>query len=844
MLQDLRHGVRMLLQSKGWTTVVVLSLALGIGANTALFSGVNGLLLRAIPVRQPETLVRLAWSGKNDMGNDFNGYGSRAKTPDGQDVGSSFPYPMYQQFLKDNQTMSDMIAGAPKGQLNVVVDGHAEIARGFVASGNFYQVLGVSAVLGRTIVQEDDRPSASPVAVISEGYWKRRFGGNRDILGKVVQVNNTPVTVVGVTPADFTGIQQSTGSAPDITLPLWVDPKLDSNVSQELTSVTAWWLQIMGRLKPGVTAAQVQGNLNGVFQETARTAWSAYVRTLTDQERSSSHIRNRLDVPRLLVDSGRRGVYDPPAEAFRGMTILAVVVVVLLLIVCANVANLLLSRAESRQKEISVRLSIGATRTRLIRQLLTESVLLAFIGGVAGLAVGYWGRQLLPQNVGNVPFDWRLFLFVSALTLTVGIIFGIAPALRATGMNVSSTLKENSRSISGSRTILSRALLVLQVAMSLALLVGAGLFLTTLRNLRQVDIGFDPKNILMFRVNPQLNRYDQNRIATLYANMFDGLQAVPGVQSVSLSQPALLSGSVSSTSIYISGHIYTGQYGDSVNQVTVSASFFKTLGISLLSGRLFNDHDDSKFQRVAIINETAARKYFGSENPIGKTFGNELEKSGQTEIVGVIRDTKYNSLREAAPPTVYFEYRQRCADRGCPGVTFEVRTANDVSGMGNSLREAVRRIDANLPLLNVTTQAEQIEGRLLQEKLFAQSYALFGGLALLLASIGLFGLMSYNVARRTNEIGVRMALGAQRRDVLGLVMKESMILVGAGIALGLAATIASGTLIANLLFGLTPTDAVTLLSVMALMIVVSSIAGYLPARRAARLDPMVALHYE
>jgi predicted permease len=848
MRQDLRQAFRLLVQNTGWTIVVVLSIALGIGANTALFAAANGLLLQSIAVDRPETLVRLKYVGRNDMGNDFSDYGFSGKDASGRDIRSTFPYPIVQRFQTIGlETMSGVAAGAPVDQVNLVVDGHAELARAYVASGNFYQVLGVGPLIGRTLQPADDAPSASPVAVISEGYWKRRFGGSASALGKVVHANNAPVTIVGVTPAGFSGIQQAVGTAPDVTLPLALEPMIDD--IQALDKPTAWWLQVIGRLKPGVTAAQVQGSLDGVFQATARADWTAMVAALPEQQRSSSRYRARTEVPHLRVDSARHGVYDARTNDRQSIMILTVVVAMLLLLVCENVANLLLSRAAARRKELSVRLSLGASRARLIRQLLTESVVLAAVGGASGLLVGYWSRSLLPIAAGNAAFDWRLFTFVSVLTLVTGILFGIAPAFRATQLDVSSALKESSRTATGARSRLSRALLVAQVALALALLVGAGLFLRTLWNLQRVDVGFDTANLMMFRVNPELNHYDNARSLGLYDEMLRRIAAVPGVRQVSLSQPALLSGAVSGTDIFIERHTYTtgGSFdsplptGNNMHQVRVSPGFFQTFGIPLVAGRALSDLDGEHAPRVVVINETAARKYFApGENPIGMRFGNAIEKRTDIEIVGIVRDVKYNSLRDAAPPTMYVPLAQRC----CPGVTFEVRTAADPATLVPSIRETVRAIDPNLPLANITTQAEQVERRLAQEKLLARAYLLFGLLALALAAIGLFGVMSYSVARRTNEIGVRMALGAGRADVVGLVMRESMTMVAAGVAVGVAGALAAGRFVAALLFGLTATDPATLLAATAVMVIVSAVAGYLPARRAARVDPMVALRYE
>jgi predicted permease len=845
MLKDLRHAIRMLMQAKGWTTVVVLSLALGIGANTALFSAVNGLLLTNLPVKDPDSLVRFRYAGRNDMVTSSSGYGFLNKTANNEDVRASFSYPMFQQFVTDNRTMTDLFACAPFGRVNVVVDGQAEIASAFISTGNYYSVLGVTARIGRTITPEDDQPTAAPVTMISSKYWHARFGTDPAVVGKPIRINSVPVTIIGVVSAEFTGVQQPVGELPDVSVPLALDSQLNPTPGPpRLSQPTYWWLQVMGRLKPGATAAQVQGNLEGVFQHTARAGLDSYLKSLPDKERSTSNNQNRTQVPRLLIQPGARGVYDVNTNDLRSVTILTVVVTLVLLIVCANVANLLLSRATTRQKELSVRLSLGATRPRLIRQLLTESLLLAAMGGALGIVVGYWGKHLLPGDPGRMtPLDWRILAFVMAITGVTGILFGIAPALRGTGMNVSSALKETSRSVMGSRSILGKSLLVVQVAISLVLLLGAGLFLRTLSNLRHVDVGFNPQNLLLFRVNPQLNRYDEKRMAALYRDMLDRLTSVPGVRGVAMSQPALLSGSVNSTSIFVQGRVYTAARetrDNSINRLVISPNFFDVMGIPVLLGRGFTERDTATSPKVVVINEAAVRKYFANQNPIGQHFGSSIETVGQLEIVGVLRDAKYDSLRDVVPPTMYVPYVQTRLGNA----VFEVRTAANPTSVVGSVREAVRQIDANLPITDVSTQLEQVERRFLQEKLFAQAYTLFGGLALLLASVGLFGLMSYNVARRTNEIGIRMALGAQRYDVLQLVMRESMILVAIGVTVGLTAAVAAGRLVATLLFGLAPTDALTMVTAIAIMVVVSAIAGYLPARRASRVDPMVALHYE
>lgn len=850
MLKDLRHGVRTLLRDKGWTAVVVLSLALGIGANTALFGAVNSLFLKKLAVRNPDTLVRFKHEGRNDMVTSSSDYGFSSKGPSGLDVRSTFSYPMFQQFVADNTTMEELFACAPYGRANVVVDGHADIANAFISTGNYYRMLGLTANPGRTILPEDDRPAAPPVAVISTKYWRTRFGGDPHVVGKVVQMNNVPVTIVGVIAPQLVDVQQAVREGPDIAVPLALDRQLGDNEAPpgevrvaRLDQPVYWWLQVMGRLKPGVRPEQVQANLESVFQHTARAGFDAYLASLSDTARANSRNRNRTEIPHLRADSGSRGVYDVNTNDSRAVTILSVVVVLVLLIVCANVANLLLSRAATRHKEISVRLSLGATRARLVRQLLTESLILAAAGGALGVLVGRWGQQLLPGEAGQpAALDWRVLSFVLIVTSVTGVVFGIAPALRATGVNVSAALKENSRSVAGSRTMLSKLLLVFQVAISLVLLIAAGLFLRTLQNLRNVDVGFNTRNLVVFRVSPLLNRYDEARTITLYQQMTDGLRNIPGVRSVALSNVQLLAGSVNSTSIFVQGRSYTpgARDRDSINRLVVSPHYFETMEMPLRVGRGFDERDDQKAPKVVVINETAAKKYFPEVNPIGRHFGPSIEQAGQLEVVGVLRDAKYDSVRDVVPPTMYVPYLQT----RMPNAVVQVRTAGDPAGAVGAIRETVRKIDSNLPLMNVSTQVEQIEKRLQQERVFAQAYALFGALALVLASIGLFGLMSYSVARRTNEIGIRMALGAQRADVLRLVMGESMTLVVIGIVVGVAAALAASRLVASLLYGLAPTDVATLTAAMIVLGAVSAIAGYLPARRAARVDPLVALHYE
>ena len=843
MLNDLRYAARLLLKSKGWTALVVLSLALGIGANTALFSAVNGLALRTLPVDDPRSLVRLLHIGPNDMATASSDYGVVA-AHGAERARSTVSFPMFEQLRAANQTMVDLSAGAPMSSVNVVVDGQADMATAYIASGNYHALLGARATIGRTIVPDDDRTGAPPVAVISHAFWTRRFARDPGVLGRVVHANNTPVTIVGVLTPDFTGVQRVISPGHDLGFPLVLDPLVNSGTTAatgtaRLREPTYWWLQVIGRLRPGVSVEQVEGNLAGVFEATARTGMASYLASLPAEQRSKTANQNRTAVPQLRARSAARGVYDNNQNEVRSVTILTVVVALILLIVCANVANLQLSRAASRRREVAVRLSLGATRTRLVRQLLTESMLLASLGAAAGLLVAFWGRQLLPGQISQAPLDWRVMMFACGLALGTGLLFGIVPACQATSA-VGTVLKETSRTTMGARARLRKALLVVQVAVSLVLLVGAGLFLRTVDNLRNVAVGFNPANLVVFRVSPELLGYDGTRIRSLYDRMTGELASLPGVRGVSLSSPPLLSGAVNGTSIAVQGRPYTRGPHNDINRVRIAPNFFEVMEMRLQSGREFSARDSFEAPRVAIINEAAVRKFFPEEPPLGRRFGSNPENAGEFEIVGIVSDAKYESVREAAPPTLYVPYMQSQVG----GMAFEIRTAADPAGSVGAIRDAVRRIESNLPLMNVTTQIELIETRFAQERLLARAYAVFGVLALLIASIGLFGLMSYSVTRRTNEIGVRMALGAERRDVIRMIMAESQLLVAIGLALGLGTAIAAGRLVASLLFGLQPTDVVTIVAAAGILGTVSAVAGYLPARRAAAVDPMVALRSE
>ena len=829
MLKDVRHAIRVLGKARGWTLVVLISLALGIGANTALFSAVDGMLFRTLPVADPDGLVRLRWTGDNGAARGVTSFGSIG----GTGVYGSFSYPAFEALRDANETLAGMFAATPTS-LTLVVEGQAEIATGLAATGDYFRVLGVQPAAGRVFVPDDDRPGAVPVAVISHSFRERRFGPEVDPIGTVIRVNDVLTTIVGVLPPGYAGIRRPDAAAPDVHLPLSTLPLPEGQ--DRLGNATFWWLPIMGRLAPGTTPAQVQGNLDGVLRAAAQSALASFLDGLPEEERGRARNRNWSVEPRLLVSSGRQGLYDANPRSSGQALVLGVVVTLVLLIVCANVATLLLSRAASRAREVAIRMSVGATRGRLIRQLLTESLLLSAAGGMLALPVAWAARRLLPFGQAS-PFDWRVFAFAGGLSLMAGIAFSLVPALRATRADPSNALKEQSRSVTLARSRLSRALIVAQVAASLALLVGAGLFLKTLANLRGVDVGFNPERVLLFQLDSTRSGYDLEESAALYARIGDSVRALPGVRSVTMAQTALLGGGVWMSTVHVEGQTGAGQ---GTHLMTVAPGFFDTMEIPLLAGRGFEPRDDRDAPRVAVVNAAAAAELFGTDDAVGRRFGFDAEERDEIEVVGVVRDARYDDLRGAAPPTVF----RSALQSPLRSATFALRTAGPPNALTPAVRESVRRMDPRLPIMNVTTQTATIEERLSNERLYAVAYASFGGLATLLAAIGLFGLASYTVTLRTGEIGVRMALGAPSARIAWMVLRESLVLVAAGVAAGIGTVLLAGRLVASLIHGLAPADPVTILQAITLLAGIAAAAACLPALRAARVDPLTALQDE
>jgi predicted permease len=854
--QDLRYGGRMLWKNPGFTLVAVITLALGIGANTALFSLVDAVLLKMLPVRKPEELVLFKWTMGPRWAARMTSGDVKSDAATGLTVGDPFSYPAFEQFRAESRTLSDVFAFVSSSQLNLKIDGQAEAVAGQFVTGGFYAGLGVQPALGRMITNDDDRASANPVAVISYRYWQRRFGLDATVVGKTINVNSVPFTIIGVTPRQFYGGLQLDDS-PNLSLPLLMEPRVARGQS-ELHDASLWNLRVMGRLKPGAHSEAVRAELESAFQQNALAGWNSFRNSSPLDRRPPDHAQPP-DLPRLQITSGAQGLASL-REAYRQpLKIMLFVVALTLLVACANVANLLLARAESRRQEVAVRLALGAGRFRLIRQLLTESLLLAGLGGALGWALAWWSKGLLlmwrPGGGGrlntDLPLDWRVFGFTAAVVLGASLLFGLAPALRATRVDLNSALKENARGASGSLSRLGKSLVIAQVAVSLVLLVWAGLFVRTLRNLQSVELGFNAENLLLFKVDPHTKGYKNEQIAPLYQQMIERIEAVPGVRSATISEITLLSRRLINGPAYAHRRAPLPQAERIVFQQNVRWNYFATMGMPLLAGRSLTPRDDERAPKVAVINQTMARRFFGDENPVGQRFGFNSNKSDEFEIVGVVGDTKYFEQRQENPSVAYLSYQQR----SLRGTTFAVRTVSDPMGMIGAVREAVRQVDRDLPLFQIKTQREQADEALAQERFFPKLAGLFGLLALGLASIGLYGVMAHAVAQRTHEIAIRMALGATQASVLKRVIGQGMSLAAIGIALGaavalaLARSVSSASFelarfISDLLFGVRADDPATFVVIAALLIIVALLACYLPARRATKVDPMVALRYE
>jgi putative ABC transport system permease protein len=819
--QDLRYGARMLVRNPGFTSVAVLSLALGIGANTAIFSLLDAILLKRLPVKQPEQLVIVATAA-----------------PGLSEPISSFSYPVFRELNEKNSVFAGMFARATM-PMSMSDGGQAERVVGELVSGDFFTLLGVGPHLGRIFSEADNRsPGAHPVTVISFNFWQHRFNSDQQIIGKTINLNGYPFTVIGVAAQGFNGVE--VGIAPDVRIPIMMNGQV-LPATPPVESRGASWLSVIARLKPDTSMEQAQAAADITFQ----IAREPDVRRISGDSPDTRIFKSL----RIQLDSARTGVSQLRDQFSHPLIVLMYLVGVVLLIACLNVANLLLARGATRQKEIAVRLALGAGRFRMIRQLLTEGLLLSALGGAAGLIFARLGTDallgFLPQ--GRIPTvielnpDLRMLGFTLGVTLLTGILFGLAPAIQSTRPDLIPALKNETIMVPGGRRRweLRRLLVVLQVALSLALLVGAGLFVRSLRNLKAVDYGYDADQVVTLALDPSQNGYKLDLVRNFYTQLNDRVSALPGVKSATYTRNLPFSGSYTRIGIGVPGYQPHPNEAMAVLLNQVGPQFFVTFGTPLLQGRDFDTQDTPESPKVVIVNHSLARYFFGNENPLGKRIS--LESYKDLEIIGVVADAKYRTLKEAAPQTAYIPYSQY-GNLGQRMVC--VRATGDADVLIGTIRGEVRALDPNLPVYNVKTFAEQINESVGQERLIALLSSFFGLFALLLAALGLYGVMAYTVARRTREIGIRMALGAQTDGVLWLVLRETLLLVLIGIAIGLPVALAATQLIEGLLFGLTATDPLTIMLATSVMIVIAALAGYLPARRAARVDPMVALHNE
>ncbi|HMV82224.1 MAG TPA: ABC transporter permease [Blastocatellia bacterium] len=863
MFQDLKYGWRMLLKNKGFTIVAVISLALGIGANTAQFSLVDTVLLRMLPVTEPERLVLFEW----EAGNAFRTGGMRGTFVGGaagRRSASIFTHTMIQTLqqarAQAGQTpMSDLFAFAPLYEMTALVNDQAEVVRGQGVSGGYYNGLGVQPILGRTINDADDNAASSPVVVISHKYWQERFAASPTVIGQQLKLNNTSFTIIGVTPVGFRGTLQ-VGQNPEVTVPLNFEPVLlgDNSALKRKENRELWWVHLMGRLKPGASFDQARESLNATFQATA-------LQMMPPPRKDSDPVKiESKDYPNLKAQMGGRGLLEIRKIYSRTIYGLFAVVVAVLLIACANVANLLLARAALRGPEISVRLAVGAGRWRLIRQLLTESVLLAAIGGVAGILVAYWGKSALAalatRNTDFLPvgvepsLSWRVLAFTAGVSLLTGIVFGLAPAWRATKADVSGALKQGRRS-SGGVSKLSKGLIVAQVALSLLLLFGAGLFIRTLNNLQKVNLGFNQENLLTFSVDPRQGGYKDERLTQFYQQLSERLDALPGVQSATFASVPLISQFTWNTDILLPGESEKTAGDHIANRQAVRENYFSTMQIPLLLGRGFTTQDTPQSPKVAIVNQDFVRKFFPNNDALGKRV-REREEKDEVEIVGIVADHKYSSQREEIEPLMYTHWRQASDSFG--GMYFALRTNSEPTAFTAAARQTVRDLDVSLPVTEVRSQKSRSEETLSQERLYARLLSFFGLLALVLAAIGLSGVLAYSVAQRTNEIGIRMALGAQATDVLQMVIRQGLKLVVLGLAVGAGIAYALKRLMASQyfgkrdwqrqmveqLYGVRSFDPLLFASITGLLLLVALLACWLPARRAARVDPLDALRHD
>jgi predicted permease len=846
LLRDVRYGLRMLRKNLGLTVLVVLSLALGIGANAAIFSSIDALMLRRLPVAQPQSLYLLEWSLKtmniDPFMQDLEGDESKSVATGGA-TSYSVSYPAYQRFQKNNNVFSETFAfSANSDQGNVGLGGKASTAMIQGVSGNLFGGLRVPAARGRTILPSDDDPSAAPAAMVSYAFWESRMGADAQSIGKTITVNGVPLTVIGVAPQRFFGLDPSV--APDVWIPLsvyarqWDRDNMNPEIQPLLSADKTWWVGVVGRLKPGVSASQAGAELELLFSQ----AIHSY----------NPNLASNVDTPRLSLVSVASGLDSLRTQYSKSLYLLMGMVALVLLIACANVAGLLMTRAASRQREIAMRISLGASRAAIVRQLLTESVMLGVMGGAAALLVARWTGVLLAGLLASgrdpVPMDlhldMRVLSFTAAVSVVSGILFGLAPSLAAVRVQPLATLKQNGANATmGAKRFRSGKILVgAQVGLSLLLLIGAGLLLRTLQTLRHVSLGYDRQAVVLFTVRPGLNGYEGQKLVSYYEELGRRLRTIPGVRSVAFADRNPIGAGESITDIQIPG--YTAASKDLlVHRHIVSPGYFDTLNIGVLLGRAIGQQDVAASQKVVVINQALAREYFHGDNPLGHQlrFGSHVEDQPM-QIVGVVQDVKYGNIRTEPPPTIYVAYSQTRSV--WPFMTYQLRTAGDTNAVARAIGATALAADPDVPVVNIRTQEQMVNQVLHLERTFALLSSVFGGLALGLACVGVYGTIAYTVAQRTNEIGIRMALGAQRGKILEMVLRETLSVVAIGVAVGLPLSWLGTSLLSSQLYGLSTHDPATLTVAVLFIAAVTIAAGFVPARRASRVDPLTAIRYE
>ena len=841
LVQDLRYGLRMLRNSPGFTVVAILTLALGIGANTAIFSLVNAVLLRNLPVRNPARLVLFS-------DNPDESLSMSPGIPTGRQ--SQFSYPFY-KYVRDNSRVFDGVCAFQTSEDSLTVreggkaGGAVSVAQGNMVSGNYFSVLGVRAILGRTLTPADDQPDAPPVAVISFNYWQRSLAGDRMIVGKTFDIDGVTSTILGVAPQGFYGIRMIAGSV-DFWIPLSLRPRVPLTVMPQakglLTDPNFYSLNMMGRLKPGVTPQQARAEINTELRQ-----------YLTGQAgpRISEADQQKIEHAYVPLAPGGRGLSQLRYQYAEPLRILLVVVGLVLLIACANVANLMLARATARRKEMAMRLALGGTRMRLARQILTECALTAIAGAGAGAILAWWSlRVLVAMVAAKVPLNVRPDLAVLAFTAGVSILAvifsGLAPALRAARVDLVPVLKAGEAPDGSKRTRLGlgKSLVVFQIAVSLLLMVGAGLLVHSLIDLENQNLGFSPEHVLLVNVDPELAGDKSSELPGLYRELVNRMNALPGVRSASIGSTSPMSGSWGGFAVSVEGEPRPAG-GGAPQVVAVGPHYFETEGMRIVAGRPISDQDTATATPIAVVNQTFVRMFTPEgNNPVGRrlSFGVPFKPPGN-EIVGVAEDARFSSAREPAGPMLFLSVFQLQSLMASVN-EIEVRAAGDPGSVTDEVREAIHEIDPNLPITNITTLSVQVNDSLGQQRAISSLTGFFGILALVLACVGLYGIMAYNVARRTREIGIRMALGAEKRDVLRLVVGQGFRLVIIGLSVGVVGALGVTRFLSSLLYGVRPTDPLTFIAVSLIFTAVALLASYVPARRAMRVDPMVALRYE